>query len=104
MVRSAQTSFRGIDEKSTDWTRVCSKRVLAQVLHQLEAVDPRGKAGKVLHLARGRQLAARQGALDDQGVQVGARGVDGRGETRAAGADDDDVFNSGSGHDWTLKQ
>jgi hypothetical protein len=48
------------------------RRLLAQVLHQLEAVDALGKAGEILDLARRRELAAGQRALEHERAEVGA--------------------------------
>ena len=56
-----------------------------------------GETGEVFHLAGGRELAPREGTLEDERIEAGARGVDGGGKASATGADDDDVFNGG-GH------
>ena len=53
---------------------------------------------EIFHLARRRQLAARQRTLEHQRVEAGAGRVDGGGEAGATGADDDDVFDGGVGH------
>ena len=44
--------------------------LLAQVLHQLEAVDPVREAGEILHFARGCELAARQRPLKHEVIEV----------------------------------
>ena len=69
----------------------------AEVRHQLGTHDALGKPGEVLDLGGQHQLAPRLVAggrrltLDDQGSEVGACGVDGRGQPGGARADDDDV-------------
>src|SRR5690606_22374078 len=79
--------------------------LLAQVVHEHEAVDAFGEAGEVLDLAGGGELAAGEGSLDDERVEIGATGVDGGGEAGATGADDDDVFDrSGHGKPYTKRQ
>jgi hypothetical protein len=72
--------------------------LLPQVVHQLETVDAFGKPGEILHFAGGRELAARLGALEDERIEVGSRGVDRRRQSGAAGADDHDILKGGSGH------
>ena len=50
--------------------------LLAELRHELGAHDPVGEAGVVLDVGREHELAAGADALDDERVQVGARGVD----------------------------
>ena len=52
---------------------------------------PSGKARVVLDLGGDGELAAGLHAFDDQRLELGARGVDGRGEPGGAGTDDDDL-------------
>ena len=59
---------------------------------------PFGKAGIVVDLGGEHELAARDvggivvpAPFDDQGLELGARGVDGRGEARGPGSEDDDL-------------
>jgi hypothetical protein len=72
-------------------------RLLAQVVHQHEAIDAVGKTGEILDLGGRRQLAAGKGSLEHERIQIGAAGVDRGGEPGAPGADDDDIFDGG-GH------
>ena len=63
-----------------------------QRLHELGALNALDEAGEVLHLGGVHERAARgDRARDDERLQSGARGVDGRGVAGGAGADDDDV-------------
>jgi len=103
ITRSPQNSFRGIEVKSTRSTSACSNRVptrglFPHVLRELEAVDAVREAGEVLHLARRRELAARERPLEHQRVEARAGRVDRGREAGAAGADDDDVFDGRGGH------
>ena len=66
-------------------------RLLAELLHQLGALDALREAGVVLDVAGDHQLAAGGVAADDDGLEVGPRGVDRSGQSGRAGADDDDV-------------
>ena len=50
--------------------------------------DAVGEAGEVLDVGGEHELAARADALDHDRLQVGAARVDGRGEPRGSGADD----------------
>jgi hypothetical protein len=65
-------------------------RLLAELIHQLGALDAFGEAGVVLDLGRDRQLPAGLRPLDDERGHVGARGVDGGGESGGTRSDDDD--------------
>ena len=65
--------------------------LLAEPRHQLGAHDAVGEAGVVLDVGGEHELAAGGEALDDERREVRARGVDGRGQTGGAGADDDDL-------------
>ena len=84
----------GGDERLLE-TRAELCRLLAEILHQLIAVDSLGEPREILHLARRRELAAGQRAFEHERIQVGASGVDRRGQACAARADDDDVFDGG---------
>ncbi len=60
--------------------------------HQVRAHDSLGKPGVVLDLGGLHQLAAElDRAGDDEGGEVRARGIDGRGVSGGAGADDDEL-------------
>ena len=65
--------------------------LLAELHHQLGAEDAVGEAGVVLDVGGEHELPAGADALDDDRVQVRAGGVDGRGQSGGAGADDDDA-------------
>ena len=70
--------------------------LVAEALHHLRAHDPLGVARVVLHVGGLLEQAAPREALEDQGVQVGARGVQRSGVARGATADDDHVFGLGA--------
>ena len=65
--------------------------LLAELRHEVGTEDSVGKTRVVLDVGGQHELAARLQALDDERMQVGARGVDRSGEARRAGSDDDDV-------------
>jgi hypothetical protein len=65
--------------------------LLLHVLDQLRALHAFGPAGEVLHQRGDGELSAGLVALQDERLEVGARGVDGGGEAGAAGAEDDSV-------------
>src|SRR5262249_1136603 len=67
-------------------------RLVAELLHHLRPHDPLGIAGIVLDVGCLLEQPAPQEPLDDQGVQVGARRVQGRGVARGTAADDDHVL------------
>ena len=56
--------------------------------HQLRALHAVGVGRPVVHIGGGHQLAALGDAGDDDGVQVGAGGIHGRGVASGAGAED----------------
>ena len=66
-------------------------RLLLHVLDQLRPLDALGPAGKVLHQCGDGKLASGLVAFEDERLEVGAGGVDGGGESGAAGAQDDGV-------------
>jgi hypothetical protein len=83
-------------------------RLIAEPLHQLLAGHLLREAGVVLDVGREHELAAgdepaRAEAFDAEGLQVGARGVDGSREPRGAGADDDDVSDGALHRDALLE-
>ncbi len=67
-------------------------RLLSGVLDELRPQDSVRKAGEILDHRRKRQLAAGLVAVKDERLQVGARRVNGSGQSRASAADDDDFF------------
>ena len=65
--------------------------LLLHVLDELGTLDALGPAGKVFDQGGDGELAAGLMALEDEGLEIGAGGVDGGGESGAAGAEDDGV-------------
>ena len=65
--------------------------LLADLRHQLGALDALREAGEVLHLGGGHQRAAVGVALEHQRLQFGAGQIDRRGVAGGTGADDDHV-------------
>ena len=65
-------------------------------IHEIRAQDSIWKSGVVLHVGGGHELASRDATSlesgDQQRLQVGACGVDGRGVPGRAGSDDHNVF------------
>ena len=66
----------------------------AHLGHEVRAHDAVAIAREVLDHRRQHQLAAGLNPLDEQRLQVGARRVERRGETRRTRADDNDVADS----------
>ena len=66
--------------------------LVAHRLHELRAHDPLGEAGVVLDLGRLLEQAAPEEALDDEGLEVRAGGVQRGGVAGRPAADDDDVL------------
>src|SRR6185436_19411505 len=69
-----------------------------QVVHQLKAIDALRETRKIFHFARGCELSARQRPFEDERIEIGAARVDRGRETCATSADNNDVFDRGSGH------
>jgi hypothetical protein len=65
--------------------------LLLHVLDELRALDAFGPAGEVLHERGDGELAAGLVAFEDERLEIGAGGVDGGGESGAAGTEDDCV-------------
>ena len=63
-------------------------RLLAHLVHQVGSHDAGLEAGVVLDVGGDRELAAGLGALEHQRGEVGARGVERRGQAGGAGTDD----------------
>ena len=61
------------------------------LLHQPGTLDDVGEARKVLDIGGDHELPARLHALDQDRLQVGARGIDRRGIAGRTGADDQDL-------------
>ena len=66
--------------------------LVAHRLHELRAHDPVAEAGVVLDLGRLLEQAAPEEALDDERLEVRARGVQRGGVAGRPAADDDDVL------------
>src|SRR6266581_4288973 len=60
-------------------------------LHELRALDAFRETGIVLDVGRDHELTARDGAGDDERLEVRPRRIDGGGQARGARADDDDI-------------
>ncbi len=84
-VREVHTVDVGLKEVRAEATRL-----LLELDHQLRALDAFGEAGVVLDLGGDGELSAGLRAVDDEGFEVSARGVDGGGQARRPRADDDD--------------
>ena len=67
--------------------------LLLHVLDQLGALDAFGPAGKVLDQRGDGELAAGLVAFEHERVEAGAAGVNGGGESGAAGAENDGIAN-----------
>jgi hypothetical protein len=72
--------------------------LLLHLFHQPGALDDIGKARIVFDIGGDRELAARLDSLDQDWLQHGARGIDGRRIARWPGTDDDDLGMNGIGH------
>jgi len=70
-----------------------ARGLLLHVVDQFRTLDALRPAGKVLDQGGDGELAAGFVAFEDQGIEAGAGGVDGRGESGAAGAEDYGVAN-----------
>ena len=85
-------SDRSTRSTSTSTIRVPNRSACSRNLrHQLRAEDPVGEARVVLDVARDHQLAAGHDAGEDDRLEIGARGVDRRGQAGRARADDQDL-------------
>ena len=59
---------------------------------EVRAIDALGEAGEIFHCGGGGELSTGLFALQHEGRERSAPGVNGRGESGAAGADDDNFF------------
>src|SRR5262249_25099113 len=73
-----------------------SLSLLAHIFNQLWPENAVWKAGEIFDHGRDGQLAAGFVAIDDHGLQIGARSVDGRSQAGASTADNDDVMHEGA--------
>ena len=73
--------------------RAETRRLLAHVVDEFRPLDAVRKAGEILDQGGDGELSAGLMPIDDQRAEIGAGGVDGGGQPRTSGADDDDVAN-----------
>ena len=89
-------SFAEIYSRNDGVANLCAKffRLIAQVLHQSNAVNTIGIAGEILHVGSGCKLSARLQAFKNDRVEVSSAGIYCSGESRRARADNKtfDVF------------
>ncbi len=71
--------------------------LLVHVQDQLRAVDPFGKAGKILNHRRSRKLAARLSTFEHERAQVCAGGVNRRRQPGTTAPDNDHLFHARQG-------
>jgi hypothetical protein len=72
--------------------------LLLHVLDEFGALDALGPTGKVFNQRGDGELAAGLVAFEDQGLEVGAAGVDGSSESGATGTEDNNVVRKIFGH------
>lgn len=72
--------------------------LLLHVFDEFWSLDAFGPAGEVLDEGGDGELAAGLVAFEDEGFEIGAGGVDGGGESGAAGTEDDSVASYDFGH------
>ena len=72
-------------------------RLLVHVQNQLRAVDPFGKAGKILNHRRGRKLTARLPPFEHERAQVCAGRVNRRRQTGTTAPDNDHLLHARQG-------
>ncbi len=92
----------GSGEMAEAELRAETRGLLADVFDELGALYAIGPAGKVLDQRGDGELAAGLVAFQHQRLEVGAGGVDGRGEPGAAGAEDDGVVNVWHGPELSI--
>src|ERR1700740_1679958 len=87
-----------IDVRNSSGPKLRAKMLclLAHALDQFRAQDPLGKAGEILDHGRQRELAARVGFIDNQRLEIGARGINGSRQPGAPAPDDDHVMHDSS--------
>lgn len=93
VVVNLHTLGRGAEVHFGDHARtyVCAETLglAAYVVHHLEGFDAVGIAREILYFGGNHKLSARLHALEEDRVEVSARGVDGSGVARRSGADDE---------------
>lgn len=72
--------------------------LLLHVLDEFGALDSFGPAGEVFDQGGDGELTTWLVAFEDEGFEIGAGGVDGGGESGAAGTEDDCVASCDVGH------
>ena len=75
-------------------TRAKLLRLLMHVHHQLRPIDSIGKSGEIFDQRRGGKLAARLPTLEHERFQIGSRGIDCRGQSRASAPDNDHLLHA----------
>jgi hypothetical protein len=82
-----------IDGAEVGHAQLCAEAygLLLHVLNKIGTLNAFGPAGEVFYQRGDGELAAGLVALKDEGFEVGAGGVDGGGESGAAGAEDNSV-------------
>jgi hypothetical protein len=71
-------------------------RLLAHALDQFRAQDTLGEAGEILDHGRQRELAAGFVSIDNQRLEISARGINGSRQPGAPAPDDDHVMHDSS--------
>lgn len=84
--RGAEVHF---GDHARTYVRAETLRLTAYVVHHLEGFDAIGVAREILYFGGNHELSARLHALEEDRVEVSARGVDGSGVARRSGADDE---------------
>src|SRR5580692_4066528 len=72
----------------------------SHVVDKFRALDAVGEAGKVFDQGGDGELAAGLMAFDEERAEVGAGRINGGGQPRAAGADDNDIAYVVGHRDW----
>lgn len=72
-----------------------AKCLLTHLFHQVGAHDSFAESGEVLDLGGGHEGATELGSLEEQGLELSARGVDTSGVAGRSGTDNDDVMDRG---------
>lgn len=84
--RGAEIHF---GDHARTYVRAETLGLAAYVVHHLEGFDAVGVAREILYFGGNHELSARLHALEEDRVEVSARGVDGSGVARRSGADDE---------------
>ena len=85
-------SFRRYFDKTSLHQKIRQVEVTRPgILNQIGAEDPVAEPREVLDIRRQHELTAGLDAFDQQRLEIGACGVERRGEPGGAGSDDDDA-------------